>query len=58
MLTWRIQPSEFWRMSMPEIWVLCDQPRAEKRYGKLTEGEAADLYDLLKASQRRAEGAA
>lgn len=43
---------------MPEIWVLCDQPRAEKRYGKLTESEAAELYDLLKASQRRAEGAA
>ena len=45
-------------MSMPEIWVLCDQPRAERRYGKLTESEVAELYDLLKASQRRAGGAA
>ena len=46
-LHWKIQPSEFWRMSMPEIWCLCEEPKSQKRYGQLTESEVAELYDLL-----------
>ena len=47
MLSWRIQPSEFWRMSMAEIWCLCDEPAPARKHGDLTEAEAAELYALL-----------
>ena len=47
MVSWHVQPSEFWRMSMAEIYCLCEGPGSEKQYGQLTESEVADLYDLL-----------
>lgn len=36
-------------MSMAEIYCLCEVPGSETRYGQLTEGEVAELYDLLQS---------
>ena len=39
-------------MSMAEIWSLCDDAAPQKKYGDLTEAEAADLVALLNQNTR------
>lgn len=47
-----IAPSEFWRMTPAEFWLLVEQKQeyAEKASGRLTEREKRDLYAILKGS--------
>lgn len=44
---WGIQPSEFWRMTPDEWWLVYDAKIGEPKYGSMTESEVEELYEIV-----------
>ena len=44
---WGIQPDAFWKMTMPEWWLIYDTKIGGTKYGGLTGKQAERLYGML-----------
>ena len=42
-------PEQFWRLHPLEFWWMADARRPVRRFGRMTESEAAEIYDDMVA---------
>jgi len=44
-----MSPADFWRLDVDSVWWYIEAKMGVKLYGKLTEDDAEDLYQMMQA---------